>query len=162
MIIPAHEFVEESLLAAGLPCSEAAVALLVMVAAHESGGFRAVCQSGSGSARSLWQFEPVGFREVRRYVELRPERFVDWLRREILGRDFEYLRLDQRFACQCARVFFMAEPAPLPAFDDIDGLAEYAKLHWNTEAGRARAEDYATAYRGYLAERHPDNVREGT
>ena len=46
--------VRQSLLMYGLPCSESAITLLVMVAAHESGGFRYVQQIG-GPALGLFQ-----------------------------------------------------------------------------------------------------------
>ena len=146
--ITVRAFIRESLAGAGLPCCGAAVELLAMVAAHESGGFRYVGQVG-GPARGLWQMEPVGYAEVLRYVELRPERFTGRLRRQVREREHGWLQLDQVFACRCARVFFMAEPAPLPGSGDVRGLAEYAKVHWNTPSGKATVDDYENAYREY-------------
>ena len=50
-----------------LPATPAAVQLLSMIAAHESGGFRYVKQMGNGPAKGLLQMEPVGLLEVVRY-----------------------------------------------------------------------------------------------
>ncbi|MET4706728.1 hypothetical protein [Endozoicomonas lisbonensis] len=126
-----------------LPLSKAAIRLLVMIAAHESGGFRYVKQMGNGPARGLLQMEPIGLEEVRRYVVLRPERF----RSLRLPEHLDELIFNTELAIVCARAFFMAKPEPLPDENNIEGLAKYAKQHWNTEAGKARWEDYANAYR---------------
>ncbi|AMO56558.1 hypothetical protein [Endozoicomonas montiporae] len=130
-----------------LPCSPAAVRLLAMIAAHESGGFRYVQQLKNGPAKGLLQMEPVGLKEVQRYLKLRPEKFREMPKAEALHLD--QLIFDAQLAIACARVFFMAKPEPLPCADDIEGLARYAKEHWNTDSGKAIWEDYADAYRRY-------------
>ena len=140
-------FVKTVLEQAGLPASPAVVQLLVMIAAHESGGFRYVKQMGEGPARGLLQMEPVGLAEVVRYYRLRQNKFA-----QIKGLDqvtVDQLVFDSALAVVCARIFFMAEPEALPAADDIDALAQYAKKHWNTAAGKATANDYADAYRSH-------------
>ncbi|WP_067522428.1 hypothetical protein [Endozoicomonas ascidiicola] len=130
-----------------LPCSPAVVQLLVMIAAHESGGFRYVKQMGEGPAKGLLQMEPIGLQEVKRYHQLRAERFASLPDLEVITLD--HLIFDTAIALICARVFFMAKPEPLPAEGDIEGLAKYAKKYWNTESGKASWEDYAEAYRRY-------------
>ena len=130
-----------------LPASPAAVRLLVMIAAHESGGFRYVQQMNNGPAKGLLQMEPAGLDEVRRYMMLRPEKF-----REVpnpYGLSLEQLVFDTELALCYARAFLMAKPEALPDADDIEGLARYAKKYWNTEAGKATWEDYANAYLEY-------------
>ena len=130
-----------------LPCSPAAIRLLAMIAAHESGGFRYVQQMNNGPAKGLLQMEPVGLEEVQRYLNLRPEKFREMPEPGALHLDV--LIFDAELAIACARVFFMAKPEPLPHPDDINGLAKYAKKHWNTDSGKATWEDYADAYRRY-------------
>ena len=130
-----------------LPVSPAAIQLLVMIAAHESGGFRHVKQMGNGPAKGLLQMEPVGLQEVVRYSQIRAERFASLP--DLTAIHLEQLVFDAEMAVLCARVFFMAKPEPLPAVNDIEGLAKYAKKHWNTHTGKATWEDYAKAYRRY-------------
>ena len=130
-----------------LPASQAAVQLLAMIAAHESGGFRYVQQMNNGPAKGLLQMEPIGLAEVKRYMRLRPEKFTQLPAPEMLMLDS--LVFDTEWAVACARVFFMAKPEPLPAMDDVEGLAKYAKQHWNSDSGKATWEDYAEAYRRY-------------
>ena len=139
-----REFIQESLRVVKLPVSEGALVLLQMIAAHESGGLMYVRQFG-GPALGLWQMEPVGYREVQRYVQLRDEKFHRLIHKHI-KRDFEWLAFDQVWACQCARIFLMAEPQGLPEKDDIEGMGAYAKRYWNTEQGAACVEDYVEAY----------------
>ena len=146
-----ESFVRWSLDQEGLPCSESAVKLLLMIAAHESGMFYWVRQM-SGPALGLWQMEPVGYREVCRYVNLREERFSPSLVEKVRQREFEWLGLDQVYACQCARVFLMAEPMVLPDEGDHEGLACYAKMYWNTESGSAVVEDYLGAYERFCGQ----------
>ena len=140
-------FIQTALQLYQLPCSKAAIRLLAMIAAHESGGFRYIQQMGNGPAKGLLQMEPIGLREVQRYLNLRPERFRALPKPEALYLDL--LVFDAVMAVVCARVFFMAKPEALPDADDIDALARYAKEHWNTESGKATWQDYADAYRRY-------------
>lgn len=130
-----------------LPASPAVVRLLVMIAAHESGGFRYVQQMNDGPAKGLLQMEPVGLDEVRRYMMLRPEKFEEVP--NPYGVRLEQLVFNTELALCYARAFFMAKPEALPDVDDIEGLARYAKKYWNTSAGKATWEDYANAYLEY-------------
>ena len=128
-----------------LPFSGAAVRLLAMIAAHESGGFRYVQQMGNGPAKGMLQMEPIGLEEVQRYMTLRPWKFREMLDPEMFSLDDLIFNTD--LAIAAGRIFFMAKPEPLPSMDDIEGLAKYAKKYWNTESGKATWEDYANAYR---------------
>jgi len=53
------------------------------------------------------------------------------------------------FATALCRVRYLAVPQPLPAADDIPGLAAYWKTNYNTAAGKGRAADWEAAYRRY-------------
>ena len=136
-------FIQDSLEAGGLPCSPEAVELLMMIAAHESGGFRYVRQTG-GTAVSLYQIEPVALMEIQRYMGVRPEKFKSVQALEVAP--FEALIYDQRLATQAARVYLMRIEEPLPKAGDVEGMARYCKKYWNTEAGKASAMKYATDY----------------
>lgn len=141
------QYIEAVLKHYELPCTPAVVQLLVMIAAHESGGFHYVKQMGDGPAKGLLQMEPIGLEEVQRYYQLRSERFASLP--DLRTITLDHLVFDATIALVCARVFFMAKPEALPAEGDFEGLARYAKKHWNTDSGKATWEDYAEAYRRY-------------
>ena len=141
-----RRFVQTVLTDAGLPASPAAVELLTMIAAHESGGFLYVRQI-SGPALGLYQMERPAFRDVQRYIAVRPERFGHLIDLEDVT--FPYLNFDQRLATQAARIYLMMEPEPLPHPDDCVGLARYCKTHWNTPAGKATEDDYLSDFERY-------------
>lgn len=141
-----RSFISDTLQGNSLPCSVAAVELLIMIAAHESAGFYYVKQV-HGSALGLFQMEPIGFAEVHRYMRLRPEKFeaCSWL----LGAPFELLNFDQEAAVLAGRIYLMAKPEPLPEPEDLFGLSSYAKRYWNTVSGKATAHLYLEAYNRY-------------
>ena len=99
-----------------LPCTNNAVRLLEMIAAHESGGFTYSRQL-SGPALGLFQMEPRTFRDV-----------CDYVRRKQLSLAAEVpcspyrLVFDPPFAAGMARVFFLRFPEPIPEAQNITGL----------------------------------------
>jgi len=50
-----------------------------------------------------------------------------------------------------ARIYLWRISEAIPDAADVDGLAEYAKTYWNTEAGKATPKLYADAYKKYFA-----------
>ena len=143
-----RQFIRKTLQDAKLPCSVDAVELLLMIAAHESQGFRFVQQS-VGPALSLYQLEPVAMVEVQRYMGTRPEKFGHLYK--LRAASFELLNFDQAMATQAARIYLMRLPDKLPDRTDVDGMARYAKEHWNTASGKATAAKYASDYQIYVS-----------
>lgn len=128
-----------------LPASESAVRLLMMIAAHESGGFTYRRQVG-GPALSMFQIEPLTYRDVIRYVGVNRHKFgLVPLTVPAYG-----LVLDLEFAIAIARLKLWQAPERLPHCDDIAGLAAYAKRVWNSNLGKASAEKYEADYRRYI------------
>lgn len=128
-----------------LPCTGNAIALLEMVAAHESGGFTYSRQL-YGPALGLFQMEPRTFHDVCDYVQRRQLS----LAAEVPCSPYR-LVFDPHFAAGMARAFFLKFPEPIPDELDIIGLSLYAKRLWNTELGKATPEQYANAWREYFA-----------
>lgn len=126
--------------------TDAAEELLMMVAAHESGGFRYVAQT-PGPARGLWQMEPGTF---------------EWLLEDIAPTvpgsngfscgqpTFNQLTWNMRFAAAYARLRFWAVDAPLPDFHDTWNQARYAKKFYNSIKGKATVEDYVRGYETFV------------
>ena len=125
----------------GLPCSESALRLLCMIAAHESGGFTYSKQL-RGPALSLFQIEPRTYRELIQYGKRKGLKLPNG--------PPEQLIFDTHLSAALGRLFFMRFKEPLPDKDDVPGMAAYAKKRWNTRYGKATAEDYESAYREHF------------
>lgn len=136
--------IERALTRFDLPNSESAVRLLLMISAHESGGFTH-CKQVNGPALGLFQMEPATFDFVVEYLNrtgnfpaisrnMKPERMV----------------IDAEYAAAMARAYLWTIPEPLPEPDDFKGLAQYAKKYWNTELGKASAEKYLSDFETHV------------
>lgn len=136
--------IERALSRFNLPDSEAAVRLLLMVAAHESGGFT-YCKQKGGPALGLFQMEPATFADVCDYLKS-SGRFP------ALNNHWPATRMviDVEFAAGMARALFARIPEPLPDADDLEALAAYAKKYWNTEQGKATPEKYLNDFKRYV------------
>lgn len=128
-----------------LPCTNNAVRLLEMIAAHESGGFTYQRQI-NGPALGLFQMEPRTFRDLCGYVRRKQLKLAT----EVPCSPYRLI-FDPGFAAAMARAFFLRFPEPIPNMQDIAALSHYAKLYWNTVRGKATPEQYANAWREYFA-----------
>lgn len=135
------DLVESALDDYNLPKSEAAVRLLAMIAAHESGGFKYVKQL-KGPAVSIFQIEPETLKDLVDYAKKRSLALPDCNPNQLI--------FNTKLSAAYARVFFMRFRDPLPDKDNIMGLARYAKRYWNTNLGKATVEDYYKAYVKYF------------
>ena len=137
--------------------SPAAEELLLMTAAHESGGLVYLDQITGpddrrlGWAYGLYQIEAATHADVwrtfladDRYRALRHA--VETLRAPAPGADLQ-LVTNLAYATAIARCIYYRDPHALPAADDVAGLAHYAKRVFNTEDGKATPAAYANAYR---------------
>ncbi|MEH6345003.1 MAG: hypothetical protein V7785_07960 [Bermanella sp.] len=132
--------IERALTRFNLPGDENAVRLLLMIAAHESGGFT-YCKQKGGPALGLFQMEPATFNSVMKYLE-RTKKFPGISR----NTPIERLVTDLEFATAMARVYLWTFPEALPGAEDLDGLAQYAKKYWNTVKGAATSDKYKSDY----------------
>ena len=131
--------------------SEAAGRLLLGTALVES-GLTYLTQHGGGPARGVYQIEPATMRDLsRHWLAFRPA----W--QEALDRyddpdqnDADELVTDLAFATAIARLHYYRVPEPLPDPENLEGLAQYWKDHFNTRAGRGRVEDFVTKAGPYL------------
>ena len=144
-----------------IPYSESAVDLLMMTCAHESKGGKYIKQV-QGPALGVYQMEPSthediwkNYLEYNRRLELGVKGFnpLRWLRPECLIASLAY-------ATAMARVHYYRVSEPLPVLPPIETcidkkhqeglylwqLAEYAKKHYNTVAGKATPEKYYNDY----------------
>lgn len=141
--------------------SESAERLLLGTAATESvvRGDQCLVQIGGGPARGIYQMEPATHRDI----------WVNWLRAgsrtqlrravlEIATMDPQHMVLDSTidrladrlvtdlaYATAMTRLHYRRVPTPLPAADDLPGLAEYWKRHYNTHLGAGRPDHFVRA-----------------
>lgn len=144
-------------LAPEIPYSEAGRRLLIGTAAHESGGFKFIDQvtaSGlagdvDGPAYGIFQIEAAthddlwkNFLQYRGAISLKVKQF-----RAPAPDPVKQLRSNLCYSVAIARAQFYRATPPLPAADDLDGLAAYYKKWWNTLHGAATAADFIKAVR---------------
>lgn len=131
--------------------SEAAEALLIGTAVQES-RLTYLVQIGGGPALGVYQLEPeteadiwVNFLRYRRGLARRIEASIA----EIPPAPY-LLVTDLRYATAMARIHYLRQREPLPAADDVEGLAHYWKDHYNTAAGKGTVAQFTLNYRRYV------------
>ena len=123
--------------------STAAENLLLGTALVES-GLVYLTQHGGGPARGLYQIEPATHDDLfDTWLAFRP----DWRDRLLAFVVPPWAQHDQlvwnlAYATAVARLIYYRRPEPLPDAEDLVGLAQYWKDHFNTSAGKGRAEDF--------------------
>lgn len=130
-----------------IPYSEEAVELLMMTAAHESRLGQYIHQI-EGPAMGIFQMEPSTFEDIQEnYLH-----FKGLLRQEthkyfVDGWDPSEISWNLKAAIIMARLHYYRVKEALPDISEgQEELAAYAKIHWNTTAGKATPEDYLKAY----------------
>lgn len=131
--------------------SESAEALVMGTAAAES-RLRYLVQLG-GPALGLWQMEPSTHSDCwASYLDYRTE-----LAGKVMvaaGRGtktprlppHDWLVFNLRYAAAICRVHYLRDPHPLPAADDVRGMAETWKRAYNTALGAGTVEHFVNAY----------------
>lgn len=153
-----HFVVRPTLKAIGL-WSESAEELLLMTAAHESGGLRyldQVTHRGDvtyGPAYGLYQIEAATHADVfENFLKYRPDlKEAVATFRAPAPEAVRQLITNLAYATAIARVIYFRDSHPLPAADDAEALAFYAKRVFNTERGAATPAKYLAAYRDLLS-----------
>lgn len=124
--------------------SPAAVNLLLGTAAQESAFGTYLRQVGGGEALSPFQIEELTFRDLRSRMDYICPAIRDW--------NFLQLEWDLRAAIVVARLKYRSIPTPLPASDNLLGLAAYWKQWYNTPIGKGTVEQFIRNYRKYVTE----------
>ncbi|MBI2881275.1 MAG: hypothetical protein HYY21_06785 [Candidatus Tectomicrobia bacterium] len=128
----------------GIGAHSRAAENLVLGTALQESGLSYLRQMDEGPALGLYQMEPATHDDIwENYLSFRPElreRVSAFL---VPGQD-RTLQLiwNLAYATAMCRTHYLRVPAPLPDADDILGLAEYWKLHYNTPQGRGRPEEF--------------------
>ncbi|RZV17342.1 hypothetical protein EOJ41_15140 [Vibrio alginolyticus] len=148
VIEPVLDHLDASSSRTGTLNSQAAINLILMIVAHESGQMTYAKQI-KGPALGFIQMEPATFDWVIRWLEKSRPHLLEQLgflcpNRKALSPEF--MVVSPEFAVAMARLNLLRFPESLPEADDLEGLARYAKKYWNTSAGKATEQDYLNAY----------------
>lgn len=114
-------------------CTPQAVEILLMTCAHESLFGKYMHQIG-GPALGLFGIEPATHDSIfANYFHKRYPEFKQKPHAVLEGTDTG----DLKYQVIVARGIYADKTEPLPAANDVQGMAEYYKLHWNTPMGKA-------------------------
>jgi len=130
------------------PCkpSQAAENLMMGTWAHESLGGKFIKQVG-GPACGIFQIEPATAHSLLEHYVKPRKAFVDFITRYTTQQPIEE-QLVTNLALQViiARLVYYPKPQPMPAADDLPGLAAYWKAHYNTPLGKGTVQKFLTDY----------------
>jgi len=128
--------------------TQAAINLILMIVAHESGKLT-YSKQVRGPALGFTQMEPATFQWLVEWLGKSRPHLLDAL--STFGPagelDADYMVVSPQFSVAVARLNLIRFPEALPESDDLEGLARYAKKYWNTHAGKATEADYLNAYK---------------
>ncbi|MEO5346732.1 MAG: hypothetical protein H7834_10200 [Magnetococcus sp. YQC-9] len=133
--------------------SPAAEALLLGTAAQESGLGRYLRQVGGGPAMGVFQMEPATYQDIwRNFLPHQPKILTALAPRWPRQPQAEDLITDLMLAAVMCRLHYRRVSAPLPAPDDLAGLARYWKQHYNTPLGAGTEAEFIRNWHRYVEE----------
>lgn len=132
--------------------SEAAENLLLGTAAQESHLGKYLTQL-SGPALGLFQIEPFTHDDIHHtYLAFRPQ-----LAKQVVTLTGTWpdrhaqLASNAGYAVAIARLKYYRIDEPLPAANDVEGLARYWKAHYNSPQGAGTVEEFVDNWHRYVA-----------
>lgn len=128
--------------------SQAAENLLLGTAAHESKSGTFLKQM-NGPALGIYQIEPTTFEDIQDYITANKslQKKVTALLSPFDQRNgYRALTYHLIFSTAIARLIYLRAPQALPCAQDIPGLAQYWKMHYNTPLGRGTVAEFIAHY----------------
>lgn len=137
--------------------SLSAEALIIGTIAHESRGGCYVRQRGGGPALGICQMEPATHNDIWvNYLAYNPElkarthALVSARHAGTIPNPDEMIT-NLAYAVAMCRVHYRRVKQSLPSADDLPGLAQYWKAHYNTSQGAGTEAEFVKNYNEYLA-----------
>ena len=130
--------------------SLAAENLIIGTATQESRLFH-LKQKGDGPALGVMQMEPATHKDIWDYLDRKP--VIAQSVRELAASAYRGTNIppsemigNLNYAVAMARVLYWRRPEPMPAHDDLNGLARYYKRFYNTHLGAATVDEFVGNY----------------
>ena len=144
-----EEIIRPALITLGL-YSESAENLLFGTCAHES-HLGTYIKQVKGPALGIYQMEPRTYDDIwNNYLTGRT------MRDQILSACLydikppaEHLAFNMRLATIMCRLHYLRKPGALPAANDLEGLANYWKEHYNTRLGKGTPAQFIEDYKRF-------------
>ncbi len=132
--------------------SKDAEELLVFTCAAESLGGTLLAQVG-GPALGIYQMEPNTYTDIwTNYIRARNQLATLMALHFGCNRipDVERLVYDLHFATAMTRIHYLRCSGKIPKADDVEGLWEYYKQHYNTPKGKAKQDESIKKYQQFI------------
>lgn len=128
--------------------SDAAVNLLLGTCAQES-KMGTYLKQLNGSALGIYQMEPASHDDIwDNYLKYRGDLAGKIL--AIDSRNTNNLIVNLSYATAMARIQYLRVSEPLPEANDLNGLAHYYKVYYNTAGGAATIDEFVANYQRYV------------
>jgi hypothetical protein len=133
--------------------SESAEELIMGTIATESRLGHYIKQVG-GPALGIMQMEPITHDFLATdYLPRKPAILAKILAASGAPRlDDSLLMTNPAYAVAMGRVYYWTKPEALPFERDVNGLALYWKIHWNTPQGKGDVGKFIDDYRAYVSD----------
>lgn len=109
-------------------------------------------QMGGGPALGIYQMEPDTYYDIwDNFLKYRvniAQKIINSSGGEGVPK-FEQLRYNTILATQMARIHYLRVKEKIPDGQDLEGLARYWKLYYNTKNGKGKEEDFIKKYLNY-------------
>jgi len=133
--------------------SEAAELLVLGTACQES-NLRYLKQLGKGPAWGIYQMEPNTHDDIwgnwLRYNSELAEKVLGFNIPGLYdGHDYKEMGGNLYYATAMCRIHYRRVKAPLPAADDLPGMARYWKQYYNTPKGKGTTGEFISNFRKY-------------
>jgi hypothetical protein len=129
--------------------SRAAERLLLATALVET-DLAELKQRNHGPALGVYQIEPDTHDDIMmNFLAYRPRLAALVERIAAKAPRLEQLQWNLAYATAMARLVYYRRPEPLPDVDDIQGMADYWKQHYNTEKGAGTVRHFLTKVEPY-------------
>jgi len=126
--------------------------LLMFTCAVESGGGTWLKQT-KGPALGVYQMEPKTYNDIWQNF-IKNKHSIAMILLSNFGCTFmpseDRIVYDLRFATAMVRLHYTRVPESIPVANDIDGIWDYYKKHYNTPLGAAVKEDAIAKYNAFL------------
>lgn len=132
--------------------SQAAINLIMMIVAHESGQLTYAKQI-KGPALGFTQMEPDTYHWLVQWLAKTRPHLLEVAAAFVGSGKPEQMVFNPQYAVCMARLNLLRFPEAIPEAEDLAGLARYAKKYWNTSAGKATEQDYLDAYQTMIGDK---------